>query len=130
GGIQSFTIRAAATAGITATPPGACIYVLHPTMDGAFTITGSASVTAACGIFINSNSASAYTQTGTSHVTSSTILVNGGTAISNNAVVSPTPTIHAGPVSDPLTALAMPTFSGCAHPAPAGNTYYPGVYCG
>jgi hypothetical protein len=129
-GVSSFNISASSIAAVNATPPAGCIYVLHPTLDGAFTITGSASVSAGCGIFINSTSASAFTQTGSSHVTAATILVNGGTSLSGTSVVSPTPTTHAGAISDPLSDLAMPTFSGCSHPTPSGNTYYPGVYCG
>jgi hypothetical protein len=129
-GLSAFNVTASSVAGVTATPPAGCIYVLHATLDGAFTINGSASVTAACGIFVNSTSASAFTQTGSSQVHASAILVNGGTALSGSSVVSPTPTTHAGSISDPLSDMTMPTFSGCTHPAPSGNTYYPGVYCG
>jgi hypothetical protein len=132
GGMPSFTINTVATAGVTVTPPGACVYVLHPTLGGAFTIAGGSNVTASCGIFVNSSSSTAFTANGTANVNSSTILVNGGMSLSSNSVVSPTPTTHAGTFSDPLQNFAMPTFSGCMENSfhtSGGATLNPGVYC-
>jgi hypothetical protein len=68
-------------------------------------------------------------------VHASQILVNGGASISGSAVVSPTPRTKAGAVSDPLSALPMPTFSGCDYTnyslsGSGAATLNPGVYCG
>ena len=71
---------------------------------------------------------------GSSHVTSAQIRVNGGASMSNNSVVTPAPQTGAGGVSDPLSSLPMPSFSGCDHlnwNSGGGDvTADPGVYCG
>jgi hypothetical protein len=133
GGVSAFNINATATAGIATTPPGACVYVLDPSAASAFSITGSASVTATCGVFVNSNSSTAYSQTGSSHVTAATILINGTASMGGSSVATPTPTPHAGIVPDPVSILPMPSFSGCDYlnwSTGADATLDPGVYCG
>lgn len=133
GGISAFAINTVATAGLTVTPPANCIYVLDPSAPGAFVTSGNASVTASCGVFVNSSSSSAFTVNGGATVNASTILVNGGASVANNAYVSPSPQTGQGTVSDPLANLTMPTYGGCDHTnfsLSGGGTLNPGVYCG
>jgi hypothetical protein len=136
GGLNQFTINAAATAGVAYYAAGACLYVLDPTASSAFTAAGSTSLTATCGIFVNSNSASAVNLSGSASVTSTQILINGSYSRSNNASISPTPTTHAGTQADPLASFEMPTFSNHCdytnYSVSSGTavTMSPGVYCG
>jgi hypothetical protein len=139
GGIKQFTINTSAIAAVSYYTAGACIYVLDPSAAQAFSATGSSTTTATCGIFVNSSSSSAYYEYGSPTVTASQILVNGGTSISASSSVSPTPTTSAGPVSDPLAALTLPSFSNVC-PSPPYTAYTlastsvatlgPGNYCG
>ncbi len=134
-GVNSFVVNAVSTAGITITSPGACVYVLASgNVANAFVASGSATVTAACGIFVNSGSSSAFVTSGSSTVHSTTIQVVGGTSVSG-ATVTPTPTTGVASFSDPLATLPMPAFTGCNFTNYSlGNggvaTISPGVYCG
>jgi hypothetical protein len=132
GGVSAFNINAQATAGVTTLAAGACIYVLDPSAAKAFNISGSSSVTATCGIFVNSSSSDAFDASGGSSTSSTQILINGGSSI--KASVTPTPTTGAGPQSDPLASLAMPTFtSNCDHTnytLSTTGTLSAGTYCG
>ncbi len=134
GGVSAFNINAQATAGVTTFTAGACIYVLDPTAAKAFSISGSASVTATCGIFVNSSDSDALDASGNSSIASTQILVNGGSTIGGKASVSPKPTTGAGAQSDPLASLAMPTFtSNCDYTnysLSTAATLTPGTYCG
>jgi Putative Flp pilus-assembly TadE/G-like len=119
GGIRRFTINASAIAAVSYHNPGACIYVLDPTVSQAFSATGASTVTAtSCGIFVNSSSSSAFYEHGSPSVTASQILINGGASISVASSVSPNPpTTNAGAVSDPLANLTLPSFSNvCPNP--------------
>jgi hypothetical protein len=132
-GMPRFTVKNSALAGVSVTPSGACVYSLDPTASAAFKVNGNVNVTAGCGIYLNSNSSTAFTVSGGANVTSTTILVNGGASLSNNSVVSPTPTTNAGPISDPLASLAMMTVTGCDYVnyiANSNSTLSPGTYCG
>lgn len=134
-GMSSTTVRASATSGVTVSPSGACVYSLHPSASGAVSAKGTVSVTASCGIYVNSNSTSAFVMTGNSNVAASQILVNGSSSIASNSVVSPAPTANAGSVSDPLSGLPMPSVSGCTYynwsaTSHGTLTLNPGVYCG
>ena len=124
GGVKQFTVNASAIAAVTYNTPGACIYVLDPSVAQAFSATGASTTTATCGIFVNSNSSSAFYEHGSPSVTASQILINGGASISGSSSVSPNPpTTNAGPVSDPLANLSLPTFSNmCPNPPYAAYT--------
>lgn len=134
--MTTFSINAQATAGVTVIPAAACIYVLDSSASQAYSITGASTVVATCGIYVNSSSSSAFYEYGSPSTTASVILVNGGTSISAASSVSPTPTTNAGPQSDPLAGMSMPTFtSSCDHTNYSlGNsntaTLNPGTYCG
>ncbi len=138
GGVKQFTINASAIAAVVYYSAGACIYVLDPTASGAFSIVGSATVTATCGIFINSSSSTAYTQKGSSTVTASQILINGtspGYTLTGSSSVSPTPTTNAGPQADPLAGMTLPTvanscdYTSYSKTGSGSVTLSPGTYC-
>jgi hypothetical protein len=134
GGMSAFNINASAMAGVTTFGAGACIYALDRTASDAFKISGTAQLVATCGIFVNSSSSGAFSAQGSSQTTSNHILVNGGASLSNNAIVSPTPTTNAGSQSDPLSGLAMPTFTSTCdytnYSVSTAITLNPGTYCG
>jgi hypothetical protein len=133
--MPALTIKAMATAGVTTTPSGACVYSLDPSASSAVKASGSVSVTASCGIYINSNNSAAFVTSGGAVVTSTQILVNGGASVSSNSSVSPSPTTNAGGFSDPLASLPTMTVSGCTYTnwstsSQTTVTLSPGTYCG
>jgi hypothetical protein len=140
-GNKTGVISARATAAISGTAPGACIYILSPNASHAFSITGTSILSASgCGIYDNSSNAAAFYASGSPTVTSSVILVNGGTSISGSSTVNPTPTTGAGGVADPLASLPAPAVGACNSLTSGGGGYSlsssqtatlnPGVYCG
>ena len=68
---------------------GDCIYVLDATASNAYSQNGSTSLTANCGIYINSNSANAMTNTGSSTLRASDYNIAGN--YSWHGTISPTP---------------------------------------
>jgi len=135
GGISQFTVNASAIAGVTYYSANACVYSIGSgSIAKAFDAEGNATVTATCGIFVNSTSGTAFYTTGkNTTVTATQILVNGGSSI-NNSSVSPNPTTSAGSVSDPLVSLIEPTFSSptCQYNnvSASSGSLAPGTYCG
>jgi hypothetical protein len=91
---------------------------------------------ATCGIFVNSSNPNAFSVKGNASVNASLILINGGSQIGNNASVSPTPTTNAGPQTDPLATMSLPSVTnGCDYTnysvsSGATVTLSPGIYCG
>ncbi len=142
-GFHSASILASAIAGTRTLPAGACIYVLSPGASKALTITGTSSITtSSCGVYINSNASGALYLNGSPYLGATgggKILVNGGDSISVGGHAlpdpSPAPTLHSGPVSDPLSSLPAPTYSGCDHTNYSLDHSHTdalthGVYCG
>jgi hypothetical protein len=135
-GYQTANIAASATAGITTTPAGGCVYVLSPTASSAFYLTGSAVVTVtSCGLRINSNSSTSLVNDSSTirALGGGTIRLNGG--YSNSGTISPAPVSGAGTVTDPLASLTMPSVANhCDHTnyslGSTSATISPGVYCG
>src|SRR5207302_365861 len=107
-GFQSASVGTRAVAGAQDSPN--CIYALHPTANHAFNTTGSASVSAACGVIVDSNSGSAMNSSGSAGVTATSIAVTGNTA---GCCYSPTPTTGVPPEPDPLAGRAAPTVGSC-----------------
>src|SRR5262249_22501160 len=99
GGVTRFSISASAVAAVSYLSAGACIYVLDPVASQAFDAAGNIVVTTTCGIYVNSTASDAFHANGGVSVTATQIMVNGGTSISNNSSVSPTPVTNAGTVS-------------------------------
>jgi Flp pilus assembly protein TadG len=63
-GITTYTIKATASAGILASVPATCLYILDPSAPDAFTASNGASVTMNCGLVINDTNAVAASITG------------------------------------------------------------------
>ena len=127
-GFQSASVGTRAVAGAQDSPN--CIYALHPTANHAFNTTGSASVSAACGVIVDSSSGSAMNSSGSAGVTATSIAVTGNTA---GCCYSPTPQTGVPPEPDPFAQRAAPVFSGCDYTKfkVTGGTKIltPGVYC-
>jgi hypothetical protein len=134
---------ARATAALVASGGGGngCIYVLDATAQRAMDVEGS-SVTAPCGIYINSNnSTSLYIggnpPSGNVSISSSSIAIVGkspGWQNGGQGTVTPTPTTGATAVSDPLAGLTPPTVGTCTATnfnwSQGSKTLSAGTYCG
>lgn len=127
-------VQARAVAGTVADPGPACIYVLDPTAQGAFSGSGSISVNAQCGIVVNSNHSRAMTLSGSGCVNSTLINITGNFSVSGSVCYSPTPNTGVPPTPDPLAALQPPSVGACnfTNRSISGSTVTtvtPGVYC-
>jgi hypothetical protein len=144
----SATIKAQATAGVTAFAGAGCIYVLDKTASPALSATGNTTVSATdCGIYVASSASNAINVQGSSTVNATgggQVVIDCGACyytsgtstvyyVSGGAHVPPA----VGATNDPLATLPTPswTASGC-NPNPnytSGGTTYAlssGVYCG
>jgi Flp pilus assembly protein TadG len=95
--------------------------------------TNGGTLTASCGILVNSTGRNALIANG-STITASTISVSGGDQI-GGATVTPTPITNAPPLPDPLSSLPTPTVGSCTFSsnfAVSTSTAIlnPGTYCG
>jgi len=134
-GIASSTVKAKATAGIMASVPSNCLYVLDPSAADAFTSSGGASVTMNCGIAINDSNSVAGFITGGSSVSATAISIEGNYVVSSGSNISPAPTIGAPSTGDPFASVAGPAPSGLCNqtnynPGFGSWTLNPGTYCG
>jgi uncharacterized protein (DUF2147 family) len=127
------TIAARATAAVS--PSRKCIYALDPAASGALTVSGTADLTASCGVYVNSSSASALVTNGSAILSATEYDVVGG--ISVHAPLNPDPNLGAPRLPrDPLASLPAPTVpAGCDYKnytVKGWNTptLSPGVYCG
>jgi hypothetical protein len=132
-GNTSGMVTSRATAAVTGARD--CIYALDPAAAGAVSLGGTASLTSACGLYVDSSSASAISTNGTSTLSAPEYDVVGGT----NTHVPLTPTANTGvsPASDPLAGLPAPSSAPYTcdyknyNAANWSNpTLSPGVYCG
>jgi hypothetical protein len=127
------TIRASAIAGVSAVPPTSCVYALDPSASGALTVKGTAVLgTTNCAVYVNSNSSSALVKTGSGSI-NSTVDIVGNYSLVGSGSISPLPNTGQASISDPLSGLPAPTFSGCdfTNYSVSGNaTLTHGVYCG
>jgi len=133
-GVSTYTVIAKATAGILASVPGTCLYVLDPSAANAFTASNGASVTMNCGIAINDSNADAATISGGATVSATAISIAGNYAVNNGGTVSPAPTTGTQTVVDPFASVAGPTAGACGYtnysPGYGTWTLSPGTYCG
>lgn len=111
----------------------ACVWALHPSAKGAFTVSGGANVDLDCGLVVNSDHPdAALDQSGSSCVSATSISVAGGY---DGSCVSPEPEVETPSYGDPLSSLEEPSFSGCDHNSKVSVssgesvTLTPGVYC-
>jgi len=126
-------VSARAVAGVQDSPN--CIYALGQTGTGLATNGSGSSLSAACGIVVNSSAASAL-NAGSGAVFGTSVAVTG--TYSGSCSTSDPSGCRTGvpPQPDPLAQLADPQFSGCDFGAPnpvnvSGGvvTLNPGVYC-
>ena len=109
-----------------------CLYVLNPTMAGAFSASNGATVTAGCRIYVDSSNSAAMTVSGSS-VTASTLHVVGNYSNTNGGSINPLPTTGAASAADPFATLPPPSYSGClftnkTQGGGATVTHWHGVY--
>lgn len=113
-----------------------CIYAMNKTAAGAVSVGGTASLSSACGVWVNSNNACAISTNGAGAVLNAPEYDVGGHTCTQNPL-SPAPNLGVTPISDPLSGLpvpASPTYH-CDHwNMNLGNhntvTLNPGTYCG
>jgi len=132
-GVDSHMVstRAVGYSGIS----GACIYTLDPSASSAFVVSGSANLSAQCGILDNSNNSTAALVTnGGGCLSAKYIGVVGQFKNNSSCVPSPTPASGIAPFSDPLAYLQPPVVGACDYNSVSITggtpTLYPGVYCG
>jgi hypothetical protein len=109
------------------------ILLLDPTLSGALTLSGSASVALGGALIVDSSSASAITENGGASVKAASIQEVGGYSLSGSATISPTPSHLGAAVSDPLAGLPVPpNLGGTPQKVNAGGnsslTLNPGLY--
>ena len=88
------------------------VYVLEPTLGGAMTVSGNASVELAGRVVVDSASSTALSVSGNAYLGASSILVAGGLTSGGNANFGVTPITGAQAVADPLASLAAPNGVG------------------
>ena len=120
-----------------------CIYALDPSASGAMNVNGSAELTSACGLYVNSSSGTALTCNG--HGSSFAYNapeydVVGGSGCATSALANAAPNTGVAHISDPLASLPVPN----SPPYTCDQTNFqvnaasdttvvplsPGVYCG
>lgn len=111
-GPELSTVRARSVAGLKATGDP-CIIALDPETSDSFKHSGTPTLTANCGIMVNSNNSSyALRQNGSGSVTSTWVGVTGGFSGSN---ITPTPHSGVPPMVDPLASLEPPDYSSMSN---------------
>jgi len=94
----------------------ACILSLNPSAQKALEFSGNSAISATgCIVASNSSHASAIEITGNANVTADSISTVGNysTQGSGTLNVTSTPMTNASPITDPYSALNVPTYSGC-----------------
>jgi hypothetical protein len=129
--LSSVSVSARAVGGLTASPY--CIVALDPSVAGALTLQGSATVNMpGCGVMVDSNNSLALTIGNASCLTASAISVVGNYT-SGGCIPSPQPNVSADFVYDLFATLAAPAVGACQYNNTKVNTdtvLSPGVYCG
>ena len=109
---------------------GSCIYSLDPSVSGAVDVGGTASVSSACGLYVNSDSSSALIVHGGGAITAPLVGVVGGTTIAGGG--SSPPSTGIAQFGDPLAYIPAPTFSPCTKFSgqKLSGPQSPQTYCG
>ena len=133
-GFRSARVSTRAVAGFQNSP--SCVYALSPTGTGLATNGGGSSLSAACGIVVNSSAAGAL-DAGAGTVFGTSVAITGTYSGTCNTTDSLGCRTGVPPEPDPLAQRAAPQFSGCdfgTSNSPmkinGGATLNPGVYCG
>lgn len=137
-GYRTDNVAVEATAAIASntSTAGNCIYVLNPTAASSLLINGSENITGDCGIYVNSSSQTAAVINGSNTINVSQFKIVGNYTNNGSNSLTPSPTIGAAAVADPLASLPAPTYSNtCDQTNYSLNssgtaTLNPGVYCG
>jgi putative Flp pilus-assembly TadE/G-like protein len=105
---QSATVKTRAVAGLL---PGAdgCVYALDPTARGSLTVQGTSTLSAACGIVVDSNDSQALRANGGGCIYGGDIGVTGGWWDNGTQCTYPTPVTGIPRAIDPLAYLTQPT---------------------
>jgi Flp pilus assembly protein TadG len=116
----------------------ACIYAIDPSAADALEESGGATITANCGIIVDSDSTTAAIDLsgGKTKLVGSSIGVVGGVTDTGGSSFSPAPITGIAPLPDPLSYLQPPTLGSCMtglseSNATSGNggAIGPGTYC-
>jgi hypothetical protein len=125
-----------------------CLYALDATAQGAFSLSGSTSISTSCSAVVESNASQAFQMSGTETLylqNSAQVGVVGGWSLSGQTKIvnqSTGQTVQPVKISspgDPLAFLPIPTggtIIGKSHTSydmnnkPPNNTLSPGIYCG
>jgi Flp pilus assembly protein TadG len=134
-GFQTASIKAQAVAGISTVGGGSCIYVLAPTGAGAYSMTGSGSVTVSgCALYVDSDNSQALRMTGSGSI-NGTVDIVGGDQVTGSGSINPAPNTGVASTADPFASIPEPSVGSCTYtnftatgssPVALG----PGVYCG
>jgi len=134
-GFPTVRITSRAEASLDSSPY--CAYILSPNASGALLMNGNATLTATCGVMVDSNSTQAAIFNGSTTVSTNAIDVAGKVLNNGNNSISPSPSTGMTPLSDPLANLTMPTVGSCNYSnfivnggKKSSTTLSPGTYCG
>jgi hypothetical protein len=113
-----------------------CIFSMNPSANNALVAFGSASISAQCGIWVDSSSTSSMVANGSACIVGGSInLVASSYSNQSSCAPSPTPTTGLQAVSDPLAYVPAPSTSGSCtatnYTLNGGTaTISHGIYCG
>lgn len=136
-GFSSTRVTARATTGTRDASAGGCVITLDPSAPSSLAISGTASLTSGCGVFVNSNSSSAINTNGGGAISTTlpakTQIVGGCNGCAN---ITPAPQTGVPTEADPFADLAPPTAGTCSdtvNPVNLGSkdkmTISPGTFC-
>ncbi|HYM13465.1 MAG TPA: pilus assembly protein TadG-related protein, partial [Bryobacterales bacterium] len=132
---NSAPVRARAVSGLVAAAQG-CVMALDPTVKGALTVQGTATLTAGCGVQVNSDNNQAVVANGGGCIYATSVGVTGGwVANGSSNCINPPPVTSVPPALDPLAYMAAPAIpstpiTGVSMPISSDTTLQPGLYVG
>jgi hypothetical protein len=110
---------------------GSAAYILNPTVGGALSLSGNASVQVQGLVMVDSSSATALSGSGQAQLTAGSIRIVGGYSWSSSVALNPHPVTGVAPAADPLAGLPVPTGGASLGPVALNSgsrTISPGVY--
>jgi hypothetical protein len=132
-GLDSMAIGTRAVAGAAGEHKD-CIYVLHPTAEGALGLNSSSGLITNCGVRVNSTHARAMWLQSSARIDAASIGISGSYATPSQSQVKQTPRTGVPRALDPLAHVAPPAFGACTRTTQLvlerNSSLTPGVYCG
>jgi Putative Flp pilus-assembly TadE/G-like len=133
----SVTARASGGVNLTSTSGSGCIWVMDPSMDKAFSMSGG-NIGTGCGIEVDSNkSDAAFVNGGNLNLTNGADLTIHGSLSQSGGNITPIGNVKQNQASfgNPFSGMTAPTPAGTCTPDPSisggnSNTIGPGTYCG